>query len=308
MSTEPKPYTDLLAQIAQDVQRDITGEAGGTTPPAPPAPSAPAPQPAAVAPAPAPAPTAESEKLIANKFRSVEEMEKAHHVLMHNFNALKAENDRLLARVATPEQPAPTPLSPGRVDPSKPIDRSDPEYVKWTEQYGIDPNDIDARIERKFREAQEAAAGPARAMQAADAYMLERYPEFPVKVEEVKAFVLATPALKERVAALWANNLFAEAMEIGYLAYDNALRTTQIVQGLNEQTTKQVDGDRGHATMLTSQAGGAREVQPNPNAYPRTEEDWARIRELRRTGRDAEANRIVYGPLIAHIPELNPRV
>lgn len=306
MSNAERPFTDLMAQIAQDVQRDVAGEAGGTTPPVVPAPSAVIPT--AVAPAPVPAPTAEDAKLYANKFKTVEELEKAHHLLIHNFNAMKAENDKTLARVATPEQPAPAPLSPGRVDPSRTIDRTDPEDAKWTEQYGIDPNDIDARFDRRLAKVQEAQAAPVRAMQAADAYMLNSYPDFPAKVEEVKAFVLATPALKERVTALWANGNFAEAMEIGFLAYDNALRTTQIVQGLNEQTNQRVSGERGDATMLTSQAGGAREVTPSQDGYPRTGEDWARIQALRRSGRDAEANRIIYGPLIAHIPELNPRL
>lgn len=307
MSTEnAKPFDNLMAQISQDVQADFdSGKLGGPTPPAVPAPSA-APQPAAVAPSASPAPTA-GEKLYANKFKTVEELEKGHHLLIHNLNALKAENDALLARVAAP-QPAPTPLTPGRVDPARPVDRSDPDNQKWVEQYGIDPSDIDARIERRLAQEREAAGAQNAAMQQADAYMAQTYPDFLTRVEDVKAFVVATPALRERVAALWAAGHHAAAMEIGYLAYDNALRTTQIAQSANEATQNQVNRDRGDATMLTSQAGGARETVPSADGYPRTQEDWDRIRMLRATGREAEANKILYGPLIAHIPELNPRL
>ena len=307
MSTEGRPFDNLMEKISQEVQKDFeTGNTGGPTPPpAVPAPSA-APQPAAVAPGTTPAPTV-GEKLLANKFRSVEELEKGHHMLIHNFNALKAQNDELLARVAAP-QPAPTPLTPGRVDPARPVDRSDPEYQKWVEQYGIDPSDIDARIERRLAQEREAAGATNAAMQQADVYMAQTYPDFLPRVEDVKAFVVASPALKDRVAALWAAGHYAAAMEIGYLAYDNALRTTQFAQSANEATQNQVNRDRGDASMLSSQAGGSREVTPSADGYPRTPEDWQRIRDLRMSGREAEANRILYGPLIAHIPELNPRV
>jgi len=308
VSTEDRPFDNLMAQISQDVQKDFdTGNTGRPTlPVAAPAPSA-APQPAAVAPSASPAPT-EGEKLYANKFKTVEELEKGHHMLIHSFNALKAKNDEFLARAAAPEQTTPAPLTPGRVDPARPVDRSDPEYQKWVEQYGIDPTDIDARIERKLSEKDQAASATGAAMQQADAYMVQTYPDFLPKVEDVKAFVVATPALRDRVSALWAAGHFAAAMEIGYLAYDNALRTTQIAQSANDATQVQVNRDRGDATMLTSQAGGAREVTPSVDGYPRTPEDWQRIRDLRMSGREAEANRILYGPLIAHIPELNPRV
>jgi len=308
VSTENRPFDSLMSQISQDVQADFDqGKLGGPTPPpSAPAPSA-APQPAAVAPGTTPAPTA-GEKLLANKFKSVEELEKGHHMLIHNFNALKAENDALLARVAAPAQPAPAPLTPGRVDPARTVDRSDPDYQKWVEQYGIDPSDIDARIERRLAQEREVAGATNAAMQEADVYMTQAYPDFLPKVEDVKAFVVATPALKDRVAALWAAGHYAAAMEIGYLAYDNALRTTQIAQSANDATQNQVNRDRGDATMLTSQAGGARESVPSNDGYPRTEEDWARIRALRTAGRVDEANRILYGPLIAHIPDLNPRM
>lgn len=303
---------DFKADIAAMVQADVEGRQPGasTAPVVTPAPSAP-PQAGAAATTssttPAPAATTAAPGTLGGKFKNEEEAIKAHHLLIHNLNAVKAENDKLLARLAAPEVTAAAPLTPGRVDPSQAQGRTaDSEDEKWREQYGIAPEDIDARIERRLKEVREAEMIPARAMQAADAYMAQAHPEFLTKVDEVKAFVLASPTLKERVAALWAGGLFAEAMEIGWLAYDNTLRTTQIAQADAAATTAQVGRERGDATMLSSQAGGARETVSAPDAYPRTPEDWARIRAMKAAGKDEEVRRILFGPLIAHIPELNP--
>ena len=310
MSTVPNPgpFDSLMADIGKEIQADFDKQAqSGTTPLAtPPTPSAPAPG-AEVTPATTPAPaatTAPGEKLYAGTFKTLEELERAHHLLIHNVNSVKAEQDKLLERVAAP--PPAAPLTPGRVDPAVGMNRNDPEYQKWVEQYGIDPSDIEAVVDRKLAALREAEAGPARAMQAADAYMTQTYPDFLTRIEEVKVFIAANEAVRSRVAALWANGQYGEAMEIGYLAYDNALRAAGVVANGVVAGTQFVEKDRGDATMIQSQAGGAREVTPSPDAYPQTAEDWARIRELRASGRDAEANRILYGPLIRHIPDLNP--
>lgn len=310
MSTVPNPgpFDSMMADVAKDIQADFDRQAaGGTTPLAtPPIPSAPAPG-AAITPAQTPAPvatTAPDGKLYAGKFKTLEEFERAHHLLIHNFNAVKSEQDQILARVAAPAPVAP--LSPGRVDPAAAANRNEAEHQKWVEQYGIDPADVVAIAKRAIAEEREAELGPVRVMQAADAYITQTYPDFPQKMEEIKIFVAASPALSARVGALWANGQYGEAMEIGYLAYDNAVRTAAVVADGVAAGTQIVNKDRGDATMITSQAGGARELTPSPDAYPRTAEDWARIRELRAVGRDDEARRILYGPLIAHIPDLNP--
>lgn len=299
-----RPYDSMMKGIAEQVQADF--EAKGLVPGSTPvtqAPSAPA-SGAEAAPTPTPS-TGGGDKLYAGKFKTIEEMEKAHHLLMHGFNALKAEQDKFLAQAASP--PAATvPLSPGRVDPVAAPVRNDADNQKWVEQYGIDPADIDARVERKLTEARERDAIPGRLMQQADAYMAQAHPDFMTKVDEVKAFVAASPWLRERVATLWSNSLYAEAMEIGYLAYDNAVRTASIVGAAGAATNQAVGMQRGDAALLTSQAGGARELTPAPNAYPTTREDWERIRNMRLMGKEEEVRRILYAPLIAHIPELNP--
>jgi len=247
---------------------------------------------------------------VGGKYKTREEATKAHHLLVHSMNALKAENDRLRAAVAgtTPAAAAPAPvapLSPGRVDPTTATRASDPSDEKWKDQYGIDPADLDARIEARARALREEEEAPKRAMQTADDYMVKQYPDFPMKMQDISIFVRANPVLDERVGRLWAQGLYAEAMEIGYLAYDNALRAVNLTTELNKQTTGVIDGQRADGSMITSQAGGSRDPVRPANAYPQTPEDWERIREMRRAGRDEEVRAILYGPLIRNIPDLN---
>jgi hypothetical protein len=308
MSTEtqtPDPNAALRAEISAMVQGEGEKMVGAPTAPA----TAPSAAQAAAAPSATQATTAAAPGTLGGKFKDENEAIKAHHLLIHSFNATKAEvdaekakNAELLTRVAALENQ----LSPGRVDPAQGVKRApESDDDKWREGYGIDPADLDARIERKLAAERAALEEPRKRMVAADAYMAERYPEFLPKVEEVKAFIAANEALRSRVATLWQNQLFAEAMEIGYLAYDNALRAASIVAGASAEATTKVNMERGDASLIPSQAAGARESVPAQDGYPQNEADWERIRKMRAQGKDAQVREILLRPLIAHIPELN---
>lgn len=310
----PTQQQQDLAAMIQQVGTEMLS--GGSTPPTPATPPAPQ-QAAPAAPPEGPKPAATTvpdNGLIMGKFKNMDEATKAHHLLIHGQNSLKAENDRLAAENAALKERAP--LTPGRVDPSAPAPRSasaaGPDDELWKNRYGIDPTDVDARIDARLAASREAENRPVVAMQAADAYMADNHPDFLNKVNETKAFVQANPQLRARVGELWGEGQYAAAMEIGWLAYDNALRATQVAAEMNDRASAQVGASRGDASSIPSQAGGAREVIPAPgslpsgNRFPTTSEDWVEIRRMKAAGRDDEVRQILYGHTIAHIPALNP--
>jgi len=262
--------------------------------------------------APTAAPTTGDGKLYLDKFKTEEEAKRAHHLLIHGTNSLKAENDKLRATV---EQLS-LQMSPGRVDPTTgPTDRGSlaAEDEKWLLGYGIKPEDFDARVQRNVQAALQEFRKPEAAQAAADTYMTSTYPEFPLKVQEVRAFVAANEPLRDRVATLWSAGHFSEAMEIGWLAYDNSLRTAQAVMEANAATQAKVNADRANAGVSSSGLAASREVVATPgnlpsgNAYPSTPEDWQLIRDMKAAGRDTEVRRILYGHTIANIPAFRPR-
>lgn len=310
-------FAQAMGQVTSAVQNDAAAtDASGSTPPAPPASNAPAAPPADPAKAAPPvppsqglaAPTAAPPGTYGGQYKSEEEAIKARHVLLHSLNTAKAEIDRKEARIRELEaQSIPTPLTPGRADPSIQAQRTaDPSDEKWRGVYGIDPADVDARVARIVAAELERSREPDRQRQSADAYILERYPDFATRHQDISAFVAANEPLRNRVSELWSKNLFAEAMEIGYLAYDNALRVTQAAQAVAEQTQAEVDQGRAHAGMIRSQAGGSRIANPDPNAFPRTQQEWDEIRQMKQAGQDSAVRARLFGPLIANIPELNP--
>jgi hypothetical protein len=254
-----------------------------------------------------PASTAEPKPLVDGKFVNEEERKKAHHALIHSLNAEKAKTDAKDAEIAALKAqlaatPAPAPLSPGRVDP---VATESEQDKKWREQYGIDPADLRAEIRREASALVEQQTAPQRAMAAAEQYVVSQYPDFPARVEEIKAFVAASPAVQARVQDLANRGLFAEAMEIGYLAYDNALRAFNIAQATNGQTEAEIAAQRAQGSLISTQASGPREPQRSTTAFPQTAEDWAQINAMKARGQDVEVRRILFGRSIAHIPELN---
>jgi len=294
MSNASEGFANAMADVTNQVQADAAAaqpqRTGETTPPA----AAPTPTPQAD-----PAIGATSTPLIDGKWKTEEERVRAHHLLIANLNAVKKENDLLKAeKAAAVQAPAPTPLSPGRVDPA-----ADDE--KWRTGYGIDPADLDARIEARVQARLEAERAPSRAMQAAEAYINQTYPDFALKVEDIKAFVNANEVVNARVQGLYNQGLFAEAMEIGYLAYDNALRTFNIAAAENANTQAEITASRQAGTMISSQAGGPREATKSPNSFPTTAEDWTEIARMKAAGQDAAVRQRLFGHMIAGIPALN---
>jgi hypothetical protein len=296
-------FKNATADIAAMVQADVDqrAQAGGSTPPVQQTTQQPTADPTVRSAAPNQAPPeGKPSDLILGKFKSMDEATKAHHLLIHNLNSIKAENDALkAAQTAAPAAPAPpAPLSPGRVDPSA-------DDGKWREQYGIDPADLDARIEARVQARLEAERGPQRALRAAETYIVQQYPDFSAKVEDIKAFVGANAAVNARVQDLYSMGLYAEAMEIGYLSYDNALRTFQVAAADHANTQGTIDADRQAGSMITSQGGGPREAIPQTGGFPQTKEQWEEIAMLKANGQDAEVRRRLYGHMIAGIPALN---
>lgn len=305
-------FQKAMADVAKQVQADADAgrqPAGGSTPPNPAPQRAQAPaDPAAQGGTPDETLGRESvgggqQRLFLDKYKSEEEAKKAHHLLIHGMNALKAKNDALEARLAAA---APPPLSPGRVDPSQGVARN-PDDEKWKEGYGIDPADLDARIEARANALLEQRDAPRKAMANAEAYIAQRYPDFAAKVDDIRTFSMANPVVDERIRSLYSQGLYAEAMEIAYLAYDNAVRTFNLAAAEHERVEGAISADRQAGTMISSQAGGPRDPAPSPNAFPQSQADWDEIRAMRAAGRDAEVRQRLFGPLIAGIPELGGR-
>lgn len=307
-------FQQATARIGAAVQLDVTGQ-----PPAAPAtpPETPKVDPSRVPGSGAPAPTTvvpttpgAAPGTLGGKFKSEDEAIRAHHLLIHSLNEAKAREDAQAARIKELEAKVavtPAPLSPGRVDPVAGSPERAALGQKFVEQYGIDPKDVEAFVTDIVRSARAEENAPLIAARNAEAYMDEHYPDFRAKVEDVKAFVAASPWVKDRVSTLYNQGLFAEAMEIGYLAYDNALRTVQIAEATQEANKGQIDASRRDGVMISSQASGPREPIPTRPAFPQTPEEWEQIREMRRSGRDEEVRARLFGPLIAGIPDLNPR-
>lgn len=303
--------TDLAAMIQAEGEQMIGGaNAPGPTRAALVAPTA---TPAATnAPENKDAGSTPAPKLYLGKFKSEDEATKAHHLLIHSTNALRSQLDTANAEL----EQARTQLAPGRVDPSQPAQRGSlgPNDDVFRNRYGIEPEDIDARINAGVQSALVEQNRPLLAMQGADAYMAQNYPDFLLESNETKAFVASIPALSARVGALWQNGRYSEAMEIGWLAYDNARRTVNAAAEQNKQTQAQVDASRGDGSALsTGGGGGPREVTPTPgnmpsgNSYPTTPEDWALIREMNAAGREVEVRRILYGHTIAPYADFQRR-
>lgn len=247
------------------------------------------------------APTAApGEKLIFGKFKDMDTAEKSHHLLIQNFNAVQHERDELRARLATAAgtPPAPPPVTPGRDDPTAVTGRRQALAQKFTETYGIDSNDVASFVQDIVTETLESRDGPRRAMEAADAYMAQAYPEFPPLAKEVAAFVQATPQLAQRVADEWNKGNFTAGTELAWLYYDNARRAAAITT--QERAAAASDsapspGDRAAASLISSQAGGARETIVEA---PVTEEDWERMRAAHKAGYGEEFRRTMIVPLL----------
>lgn len=309
MSNETgKSFQEQVADIANMVQGEADAARGGAAPGSTPGQpqqftQAPAvdPQAQAAAQPSQAAPSGEgAQKLLLGKFKTEDEATRAHHLLIHSLNQLKAENDALKAAkpASAPVIPTTTDLSPGRVDPTA-------EDEKWRTGYGIDPADLDARIEARARILLEQQNAPMRAMQAAEQYIVTQYPDFPAKVDDVRAFVAANPAVDARVKDLHSRGLYAEAMEIGYLAYDNALRVFNSATAAATQTANAIDADRAAGSLIAPQGGGPRETLPQAGGFPTSREQWEEIERLKANGQDAEVRRRLYGHMIAGIPALN---
>lgn len=241
------------------------------------------------------------EKLIFGKFKDMETAEKGHHLLIQNFNAVQHERDELRARLAASETPpagTPPPVTPGRADPTQVAGKRQALTQKFTETYGIDPADVETFVQDIVTETLEKRDGPRKALEAADAYMAETYPEFPPLAKEVAAFVQANPKIAYRVADEWNKGNYVAGTELAWLYYDNARRAAQITETERAQAASASapnKGDRSAASLISTQAGGAHETVVQG---PVTEEDWERMRAAYKAGYGNEFRAKMIVPLL----------
>lgn len=136
-----------------------------------------------------------SGRLFAGKYRSVEEMERAHLIAQQTLREREAENRAIKAV----NQHLDEVLTPLRTRP----DRPDPTMVPVTFDRNnlpvLDPAALDAAIEARARAAVQAVLGPMTAMSRANSQLRTEYPEFAQRDGEFTAWLQAHPEYQERV-------------------------------------------------------------------------------------------------------------
>lgn len=236
-------------------------------PPAPAAPNQAAP--GSVAPS-------SSGRLFAGKYRSVEEMERAHLIAQQTLREREAENRAIKAV----NQHLDEVLTPLRTRPERPEPTAIPVTFDRNNLPVLDPAALDAAIEARARvaarEQVQAVLGPMTAMSRANSQLRNEYPEFAQRDGEFTAWLQAHPEYQERVIQ---DPEFA--LEGAYLKFERERGFA--VNQQNMQAAQAAQSQVRQARDNASPAGG------NPVAQRRgTEQDSVtqRLTALHRHGQE----------------------
>jgi len=266
-SGETGEASDALLEATRSIGQEVLDRTGGDsyrsgqgllgTPDAPPEPTSGEKTPPQPLSSPqAETPTVEAEKRFGpgGKYTSMEEWERATIEAGNTITRLNRERDELDSRLKAVEAT----ISP------KPEEKADP--LDFVENYGIPKEPLKAAIRTTMETMMKEAAEPYNARVQADQAILQKYPEYGERFNDMKAFLHQNPDVERQVSIAESQGAFELAREFAWLKF-NQTQGAEAENGKIEESRTQAKDKAQRlvdATVTDRKSGHTRDQSTAP--------------------------------------------
>jgi len=220
-------------------------------------------------------PTSEpGEKLFLGKWKSEEEAIRGYHEAVHMGNSAKAERDILASRLSKIEQTLAPPVK----------EETDP--LAEFEIYGVPKEVAERAMKHSAQKAVQELFAPTFSRIQADQAIVEKYPEYRDRFNDLTQFVDANPDVRNSVEEAEAAGKFGLAREYAWLRFVNS-NVQKIETQLKEEAairTEEIKAVRKDASVGTPSRTSARTKPSEEGLSP---ERFQYLKDLAKAGHPA---------------------